>query len=99
MDSLEQANGSPHSDKLDSATRGLMDLVELQLCGIGDHYTGSGAVDSKYLGRGDGLKVVRRPATPITKNEYGAPDSITLGLLWLRVAIKFKMRFEKFTSK
>jgi len=62
--------------------------AEEQLCEVCDKVLEDGSPDPKFIGRAGGLKVVRQQLVPKTAGQFGIADSITMGLVWLRRALK-----------
>ena len=94
LERLEESAGGGHqrpTEKLAAmgiVVEGLFDAAEGQLCRICDKVLEDGSPDPKFLGRAKGLKVVRQLLVPKAAAELGIVDAITMGLHWLRRALR-----------
>ena len=75
-------------DQLNAAFKGLTSEAEKQLCDLCDKVREDGSFDDKYLGRGEGLRVVQQVAVPAAGGVHGDTDLVTLGLLWIKRAFR-----------
>ncbi len=68
---------------LDGEWRGIAHCIESELCRECDFVKSDGTPDERYMGRGDGLRLVRRPLMPPrTSARHGRADGRLHDLAW-----------------
>jgi hypothetical protein len=84
LEAMSEATES-HPENIDGAFKHLLDLAEIELCGICDEVLPDGSANEKYLGRSGGLKTQWGAVVPRSAGQVGRSDGVTLGLVWLSV--------------
>ncbi len=77
-----EGNGGEPRD-LEEAWRGIAYCIEAELCRECDYVHADGAPDARYMGRGEGLRLVWRPLMPPrVMARHGRADGLLHRLMW-----------------
>ncbi len=79
----EARSGEQRQHSLDESWRNIAYCIEAELCRECDCVRGDGEPDGRYMGRGDGLQLVRRPLMPPrTSARHGRADARLHRMAW-----------------